>query len=235
MSIYSMILRLGIAVLLGGLLGYEREYNNRPAGLRTHILVCVGAAIISMIQVRIIEDTYKTVLLHPEMAEILKTDIGRLGAQVVSGIGFLGAGTIIHDKGSVKGLTTAASIWITACTGLSIGMGYYLLSFMSVITVLLVIVCMKRVETNFFDRIRAVKLEVEYYYKLDLTSALTRYFDSKNIEIKEVAYVIEKGAKQSSFRKCVYTILVSKQTDLSKVQHEINNIHHIVTTRIIKS
>lgn len=235
MSIYSIILRLGIAVLLGGLLGYEREYNNRPAGLRTHILVCVGAAIISMTQVKIIEDTYKSVLLHPEMAGILKTDIGRLGAQVVSGIGFLGAGTIIHDKGSVKGLTTAASIWITACIGLSIGMGYYLLSFMSVITVLLVIVCMKRVETNFFDRIRIVSLEIEYYYKLDLTSALTRYFDSKNIEIKEVLYVIEKGSTQVPFRKCIYTILVSKQTDLSKIQHEINSIHHIVTTRILKS
>lgn len=235
MNYYSILLRLGVAILIGGLLGYEREYKNRPAGLRTHILVCVGAAVISMIQMKIIDDTAKTILLHPEMAAALKADMGRLGAQVISGIGFLGVGTIIHDKGSVKGLTTAASIWVTACIGLAIGMGYYFLSFASAIGVLVVVVCMKNFESSFFGRIKAVKLDIEYHNKGDLNVELNRYFKAKNIKVKDEVFIIEKGLISTPFRKCSYTILVSKYANLPKIEEDLNKIEQIVKAKIIQN
>jgi putative Mg2+ transporter-C (MgtC) family protein len=135
MLIYDVAIRLILAVVVGGLIGYEREYKNRPAGFRTHILVCLGAAITSMIQLYSIQDTTNLILMHPELQNALKADIGRLGAQVITGVGFLGAGTIIHEKGSVKGLTTAASIWTVACIGLGVGLGYYTLTILSTICV----------------------------------------------------------------------------------------------------
>lgn len=106
MSIEIIAIRLLTAIAIGGAIGYERKYNNRPAGFRTHILVCVGAAVISMIQLHLMYNILEISMKNPNTAAVIKTDLGRLGAQVISGVGFLGAGTIIREKGSVKGLTT---------------------------------------------------------------------------------------------------------------------------------
>lgn len=106
----EVILRLVIASILGGLVGIDREIHNRPAGLRTHILVTVGSALIMLVSMYGFEGN----------------DPARLSAQVVSGIGFLGAGTILRNGNDVKGLTTAASIWVCGGIGLAIGNGYYL-------------------------------------------------------------------------------------------------------------
>lgn len=113
----QIILRLLLAICFGALIGLEREHAHRPAGLRTHILVCVGSCLVMLTS----EFTYNAYhQFSPNM------DINRLGAQVISGIGFLGAGTIIRNGSSVKGLTTAASIWAVACIGIATGVGFYL-------------------------------------------------------------------------------------------------------------
>lgn len=113
----QVILRILLSICFGALIGMEREHAHRPAGLRTHILVCVGACLVMLTS----EFTYNYYhQFSPNM------DINRLGAQVISGIGFLGAGTIIRNGSSVKGLTTAASIWAVACIGLATGIGFYL-------------------------------------------------------------------------------------------------------------
>ncbi|AOR23634.1 MgtC/SapB family protein [Clostridium taeniosporum] len=110
----SIIARLTLATLCAGILGAERGRRNRPAGFRTHILVCIGATIIMT------TNQYMTDILS------LPGDASRMGAQVISGIGFLGAGTImVVGKNQVKGLTTAAGLWACACMGLAIGIGFY--------------------------------------------------------------------------------------------------------------
>lgn len=109
------VLRLLAAALAGGIIGYDREHINRPAGIRTHILVCAGAALTVI--------TSEFVCM--KYAGIANVDPTRLGAQVVSGIGFLGAGTILKEGFSVKGLTTAASLWTVSCVGLAFGSGFY--------------------------------------------------------------------------------------------------------------
>ena len=109
----SIILRLAMALLLGGLIGMERERRRRPAGYRTHMLVCLGATLTMLISQHLLQKG-------------LALDATRLGAQVISGIGFLGAGTIIvTGRHKVKGLTTAAGLWASACMGLAIGIGFY--------------------------------------------------------------------------------------------------------------
>ncbi|MDO5478069.1 MAG: MgtC/SapB family protein [Clostridia bacterium] len=107
-----ILLKLVLAGILGGMIGIEREHKHRPAGLRTHILVCMGACLTMMISSFMVKDG-------------LSTDVSRLGAQVISGIGFLGAGTILREGDRVRGLTTAATLWAIACVGLAIGIGYY--------------------------------------------------------------------------------------------------------------
>lgn len=109
------IIRLMVAMVVGGLVGLERELHDRPAGLRTHILVCLGAALIMIISVRV----------SLSMVGITESDPARIAAQVVSGIGFLGAGTILREGVTVRGLTTAASLWIAAALGLGAGAGLY--------------------------------------------------------------------------------------------------------------
>lgn len=110
----EIIIRLVISSVIGGLIGIEREVNNRPAGLRTHVLVTVGSALIMLISIDGFSDAVNRT-----------GDPARLAAQVVSGIGFLGAGTIMRTGNSINGLTTAASLWVSAGIGLAIGAGYY--------------------------------------------------------------------------------------------------------------
>ena len=113
MNTLAVAFRLVLAVLCGGFIGIEREYKRRPAGFRTHILICLGAAMTTL------TSQYMFLTMH------LYTDVARLGAQVIAGIGFIGAGTIIVTKRQrVKGLTTAAGLWTAAIIGLVCGAGY---------------------------------------------------------------------------------------------------------------
>lgn len=108
------LLRLGLAAFLGGLIGFEREHSHRPAGFRTHILVAVGSALVMLTAVFMTDK-------FPD-----NIDVSRMPAQVISGVGFLGAGTILREGFSVKGLTTAASLWAVSCIGLAVGSGFYI-------------------------------------------------------------------------------------------------------------
>ena len=112
----EMILRIFVAVILGGIIGYEREISHKPAGLRTHIFVCMGSCLF----------TIASFFMIPENAGG-SADVTRIAAGVVAGISFIGAGSIIALRGDVKGLTTAASLWVIAAIGLMVGMGNYLL------------------------------------------------------------------------------------------------------------
>ncbi len=131
----NIVINLIMALVLSGFIGSERERHDRPAGLRTHILVGVGATIIMMISLS----------MHKINVE---NDAGRIAAQVVSGVGFLGAGTIIKEGFSVKGLTTAASLWATAAIGLAVGGNYYFLALMTTLLVIITLYLLNRFELS---------------------------------------------------------------------------------------
>lgn len=119
--------RLIISAVLGGIIGVERELHSKPAGLRTHVLVCVGATMFTLLSISI---------SSPESAGV---DISRIAAGVVTGIGFLAAGSIFMEKNRVRGLTTAADLWVLAAIGMSVGLGYYLLALVATAIALLVL------------------------------------------------------------------------------------------------
>jgi putative Mg2+ transporter-C (MgtC) family protein len=125
----NFILRLFIAALLGGMIGLEREYREKAAGLRTHFLVALGSALFMIVSAY----GFDGALANSQM----RLDVSRIAAQVVSGIGFLGAGTIIFQKNAVHGLTTAAGVWVTAAIGLTCGAGMYVLASSATLLVLI--------------------------------------------------------------------------------------------------
>ncbi|MCQ2479646.1 MAG: MgtC/SapB family protein [Clostridia bacterium] len=147
----SVLVRMFVAVLCGGAIGVEREHKRRPAGFRTHILICLGAAMTTM--------TSQFLYLHMG----LYTDIARLGAQVIAGIGFIGAGTIIVTKRrQVKGLTTAAGLWTCAIIGLAIGAGYYEAGVIATALILFAEIFFSRFEYWVIVNSRNLNIYVEY-------------------------------------------------------------------------
>ena len=142
----EFIIRILIATALGAVIGLDREYRTKAAGFRTHVLVALGSALFMIISVHGFDDL-------PKDQMTLRMDPARIAAQVVTGIGFIGAGTIIFQKNVVKGLTTAAGLWVTAAVGMACGVGMYVLA---IVSTLLVLICFDAF--NFFlHKIRGKK------------------------------------------------------------------------------
>lgn len=121
MTIWEQILRLILAAVLGLVIGFERERAHKPAGLRTHMLVCLGSCLFTLVSLE------------------FSIDPARVAAGIVTGIGFIGAGTILAERERIVGITTAASLWVTAAIGLTIGIGSYLLAIVATIITMLVL------------------------------------------------------------------------------------------------
>lgn len=133
---YQIFVRLLLATLLSGLIGFERESRGRAAGLRTHILVCIGSALAMLTSIYMF-DIYRGVAT---------VDPTRIAAQVITGVGFLGAGTILRSGATVKGLTTAASLWAVAGIGLAVGCGFYFAALVGTTLVFITLVLFSKIE-----------------------------------------------------------------------------------------
>ena len=143
-SIYEMILKIFLTVLLSGIIGGERELRQRAAGLRTHVLVAVGSALIVLTSISISE----------EFKNVYMTDPTRIISNIVTGIGFLCAGTIIRGGAQIRGLTTAATVWIVSAIGMAVGAGCYTLSIVVTIVVFIVLVGLRSVEKKIGEHIQ---------------------------------------------------------------------------------
>ncbi|NLD19779.1 MAG: MgtC/SapB family protein [Clostridiales bacterium] len=164
-NMISVITRLLLAMVFGGVIGLERGANRHPAGFRTHILVCVGAALAMM--------TNQFIL------QVFETgDPARLGAQVITGVGFLGVGTIlVTGRHKIKGLTTAAGLWASACLGLAIGIGFYSGAIVAAVVIFVSIALLPRVENYFYKRSRVLDLYLEVD-TIDNFKAIRKYIRS---------------------------------------------------------
>ena len=143
LSELELILRLALAALLGAVIGVEREWRDRTAGLRTHMLVCLGSASFTIVSAYGFTEWYDAIPADQRLNVV--SDPTRIAAQIVTGIGFLGAGAIFRSDDGVRGLTTAASLWMMAAIGLSTGAGYYELAVASTVLMLLVLVALRQV------------------------------------------------------------------------------------------
>ena len=149
----TLLFKLLLATLLGGAIGFEREVAGKPAGLRTNILICVGAALFTHLSISIAQIGFDPAG-HPY------GDTTRIAAQIVSGIGFLGAGAILHAHGAVVGLTTAATIWVVAAVGAAIGSGAYVEGLGTSVLIILVLVGLRPVERRLLTRRRKVNATI---------------------------------------------------------------------------
>ena len=158
----SIFLRLTMAVFFGGIIGYGREREGRPAGLRTHILVSIGATLAMITNIYICQ-VYDSA-----------SDPTRLGAQVISGIGFLGAGTIIvTGKNKVRGLTTAAGLWASACMGLALGAGFYFGAIIGCVLIFAVTVVLAKLDKKINNKSRNITLYILLESHLEVAKLLT--------------------------------------------------------------
>lgn len=202
LNIVTIAVRLVMAVVFGGIIGLERGRKLHPAGFRTHMLVCLGACL------AILTNEY----ISRELG--LTSDVTRMGAQVISGIGFLGAGTIIITrKQQVKGLTTAAGLWACACMGLAIGIGFYSGAFITLLLILLATTVLQRLEIFLLYSSKLVSLQVEF---ADHT-ALVEFIDfvkSQNIRITDMQTLKSREGSTT------ITVLVSLRLK-NRIKHEV--------------
>lgn len=229
----SVIIRIFLAIGIGGLIGYERQYSNRPAGFRTHILVCVGAAITSMTELYLVGMISSMLIAHPELLNVLKGDIGRFGAQVITGVGFIGAGTIIVHKGSVKGLTTAASLWTVACIGIAVGFGFYFLSIASALGVFGILVALKKFEDRFIHKSNSIKMKIKYHNNERFLVRLRDYFDEKSIRVDGVEFLLTEENEPKDVRTAIYMIQTPIGLDTYELLQDLTLSEEIINVRVI--
>lgn len=214
LSAVSVILRLVLAVIFGGIIGLQRESRGQFAGFRTHILVCVGAALAMLTNQYICEFFTGT---H---------DPARLGAQVITGVGFLGVGTILITGGhKIKGLTTAAGLWASACLGLAVGIGFYGGALVAAIIIFVALALMPKLETVVMKRSK----RAEFYAELDSIpsmKALTRFMESKNIHILERS-VSNAPPVFSDSVALIITATCPSGSDRIKLIEEMNELDYV--------
>ncbi len=185
LTLLSVVVRLCMAQLLGGLLGLERIRKRRPAGIRTYMLTCLGAAL-AMILGQYLARMMETQWLDAALATGIRSDITRFSAQVINGIGFLGAGTVIvTSKQEVKGLTTAAGLWASACMGIAIGAGFYECVLLAFGLIFLCNRVFPFIESAIVENARNMNLYLEFD-ALDNVSAILGCIKSMDTQIYEV-------------------------------------------------
>ena len=198
MNLLSVTVRVLLAVICGGLVGLEREYKRRPAGFRTHILICLGAAMTTL------TGQYLVLVMN------YNTDMGRLGAQVVAGIGFIGAGTIIVTKGNrVKGLTTAAGLWTAAIIGLALGCGFYEGAIFTTFAILLAELLFSKWEYRLMNAAPEINLYMEYTDGRCLEKVLRLYREQ---EVKVLDMQITRSTGSDEHHACaIFSLRLNKK------------------------
>jgi putative Mg2+ transporter-C (MgtC) family protein len=183
LDVWELLVRVIVAASLGGLIGFEREFADQPAGFRTHILVSLGAALFTLVGAYGVEP-----FLGGETG--VRFDPTRIAAQVVTGIGFLGAGAILQQGVNVRGLTTAASLWVTAAVGTAVGLGYWSGAVATAVTTVITLYGLKYVSHRVFRRLR----RGHHHYALEI---------SPQLRLSDLAKVFEKSGVRTESLKLV--------------------------------
>lgn len=213
LNIVSITLRLFLAVVFGAILGIDRSRKNQPAGFRTHMLVCMGAALV------MITNQYITVNFAP-------SDPARLGAQVISGIGFLGAGTIIVTRSNqVRGLTTAAGLWVSACIGLTIGVGFFSGAIIAEVFIIIIVCVMHNIDSSLHVRSRIREVYVEFAAPEHLSAMLT-YIRGSAVQLNHVEHLHSRQPMNSM--AIIMTLKLPAPQDHIDVMHNLRKLEGVI-------
>ena len=213
-TLLAVVIRIVLAILIGGLIGLERELKNRPAGLRTYMVVSLGACLV--------------MLTNQYVCQVFGSgDPVRMGAQVVSGIGFLGAGTIMVTKrNQIKGLTTAAGLWTAAGVGLAIGVGFYEAALIGGVAVYLIMTLMQLIDKQVQRKTKSLELYVELSREFPLGDFL-RELRSREVEIQDIQHEYSATAEDGIRSYIVYLKQKKRQNHLEFLE-DLRTISGIV-------
>lgn len=205
------LLRLGLAALASAIVGAERELRRQPAGLRTHILIGVGACLLMLLSIWL-----------PAALRVPGGDPGRIAAQVVSGIGFLGAGAILRFGTDIKGITTSASIWATSALGLAIGAGLYIPSAAALLIVILTLSALEKVERRVFNETLRLKLLELSFERSDCdSSGAEEMLRRRGIVVRSVNMDLDL---QKDRMKLSFVVEIPNDLDLKPLMKELKSI-----------
>ncbi len=220
---WDMILRLLLATVLGGAVGIERGSGDRPAGFRTHILVCTGSALIMLVSMYGFDDSYVSGISNAN-----NRDSARIAAQVVSGIGFLGAGTIMHEGVTVRGLTTAASLWMVSAIGLAAGAGMYVISIISTAIMLITLVSFRSWEKRFAGNNRNTRrfIRIVAQNQSGIITSITSYLSENDVKVKTMN--VKNNAQKNEVVLELY-LKLGRDTDKEGVIRGLQSVPGIIT------
>lgn len=223
LTLPSVCFRLAMAILLGGAIGLERGRKNRPAGFRTYMLVCMGAALTMIL------GQYTALLAQ---AQGLQTDMTRIGAQVINGIGFLGAGTIlVTEKQQVKGLTTAAGLWASACMGLALGAGFYECVMLAFLLIIMVVLLLPKIEAFLIEKSRNMDIYVEVS-GMEGIHQIIECLKKQNIQIYDVD-IMHAEHTPAKRHNAVFSIRLGKRQTHTKVMECLSHLEAICAIKEI--
>lgn len=223
-GIGTILLRLCLALLCGGIIGLERAKKHQSAGFRTYMLVCLGSTLTMLL------GQYEYYLTH--IADSGSADVSRLGAQVINGIGFIATGTIlVTDRQEVKGLTTAAALWASACMGLAIGVGFYECVAVGILLIFLCIHVLPFFENRISENSRYMNLYIGFQSVEDVRT-IAKYMKSQNWKIYGID--IEKGNKNTKGRfQAAFSIKLPEKQPHSQVVAMLYELDSVSTITVI--
>lgn len=222
-----LTIRLVLALLFGGLIGFEREVSSHAAGLRTHILVCVGSALVMLLSM------YGFSAFVNEVN--VRIDPSRLAAQVISGIGFLGAGTIMFNGRSITGLTTAASLWVVAGIGLAIGAGFYYAAILVCLMVLISLWILNKVEHKYFNGKKVRILKIQAVDQPGTLGLITTILGKFKIDIKQIKLEESEDSSKPNHVQITFHVTIPKTSIIGGLLEETNQIQGVTGVAIENS
>lgn len=209
----ELLAQIGCAVLFGGIIGLEREFSDKPAGLRTNVLICVGSMLFTVASLRIAGT---------------RGDPGRVAAQVVTGVGFLGAGAIIQSRGSVVGLTTAATIWVVAAIGVLTGLGRFMTAANATVITVLVLWLVRKPEEHIARKIKLGRLRIEMPDSPQLLVKIAEVFRTHGAPMEQVS--VEKAEDGRVAVTVRFPVSMSHRKQILQKLQEIEDLHSVKET-----
>ncbi len=216
-DVIDIVKHLGVAAIAGGLIGFERSYHGRPAGFRTHTLVCMASSLLMLVTI------YQKQWFFGDM-ETVRIDPTRMAQGVMTGIGFLGAGVIMKEGLSVRGLTTAASIWITAAIGVLAGVGFYSAVSIGTIFALVVVLVFRWIETRILTLAYA-RLTLRFRWDTTMPEAeLLELITRQGFSVANVSYLAEREGNFFEYSMSIRTPSKANMHRLANILSDIESI-----------
>lgn len=228
MTLITIFQNLLLSIIVSSAIGLNREYKDSPAGLRTYNLVCLGAVIITMSAKELSEVAVQQAFLHPEMKEVFTVDTTKIIGEIVSGIGFLGAGTIIFSQKKIRGLSTASSIWVTAALGITIGLQYYRLAIIGMILTVIILATFNKIWSDRMLQQLSVTFTDERIED-EITNCLHQY----DLSIKKIDTKIFSNNETKMINN-IYTIKPNKELDLHLMILKLGKLTNISDVEMIE-